>query len=167
MASTTIPRDYSLIGPEAQKAKDKGLASATWYTTPIPCKRMKELMRRSDQPAIRDTAIWLGLLMLTGGFSLYFWGTWWCVPFFFVYGILYGSASDSRWHECGHGTAFRTQWMNQAVYQLACFMIMRSPLDGVGATLAITQTQSLSVVILKLPLVVLLGCFDYSLISLN
>ena len=127
MASTTTPRDYSLIGPEAQKAKDKGLASATWYTTPIPRKRMKELMRRSDQPAIRDTAIWLGLLMLTGGFGVYFWGTWWCVPFFFVYGILYGSASDSRWHECGHGTAFRTQWMNQAVYQLACFMIMRSP----------------------------------------
>ena len=60
MASTTIPRDYSLIGPEAQKAKDKGLASATWYATPIPRKRMKELMRRSDQPAIRDTAIWLG-----------------------------------------------------------------------------------------------------------
>ena len=110
MTSTTIPRDYSLIGREAQKAKDKGLASATWYTTPIPRKRMKELMRRSDQPAIRDTAIWLGLLMLTGGFGVYFWGTWWCVPFFFVYGILYGSASDSRWHECGHGTAFRTQW---------------------------------------------------------
>ncbi len=127
MASTTIPRDYSLIGPEAQKAEEKGLASATWYATPIPRKRMKELMRRSDQPAIRDTAIWLGLLILTGGFGVYFWGTWWCVPFFFVYGILYGSASDSRWHECGHGTAFRTQWMNQAVYQLACFMIMRSP----------------------------------------
>ena len=73
MASTTIPRDYSLIGPEAQQAKDKGLASATWYATPIPRKRMKELMRRSDQPAIRDTAIWLGLLMLTGGFGVYFW----------------------------------------------------------------------------------------------
>ena len=80
MASTTIPRDYSLIGREAQKAKDKGLASATWYATPIPRKRMKELMRRSDRPAIRDTAIWLGLLMLTGGFGVYFWGTRWGEP---------------------------------------------------------------------------------------
>ncbi|TIL80745.1 MAG: fatty acid desaturase, partial [Mesorhizobium sp.] len=52
---------------------------------------------------------------------------WWCVPFFFVYGVLYGSSTDSRWHECGHGTAFRTQWMNDAVYQIACFMIMRNP----------------------------------------
>jgi fatty acid desaturase len=41
--------------------------------------------------------------------------------------VLYGSASDSRWHECGHGTAFKTGWMNRAVYQIACFMIMRNP----------------------------------------
>ncbi|MFM2370382.1 MAG: hypothetical protein RIS85_104, partial [Pseudomonadota bacterium] len=43
-----------------------------------------------------------------------------------AYGVLYGSASDSRWHECGHGTAFRTPWMNDAVYQIASFMIMRN-----------------------------------------
>ena len=41
--------------------------------------------------------------------------------------MLYGSASDSRWHECGHRTAFKTKWMNDAVYQIACFMIMREP----------------------------------------
>jgi fatty acid desaturase len=44
-----------------------------------------------------------------------------------VYGVLYGSASDARWHECGHGTAFKTRWMNTVVYHLACFMIMRDP----------------------------------------
>src|SRR5690606_30266746 len=43
------------------------------------------------------------------------------------YGVLYGSVSDSRWHECGHGTAFRTRWMNDVVYHLASFMIMREP----------------------------------------
>jgi fatty acid desaturase len=51
----------------------------------------------------------------------------WCVPFFLVYGVLYGSGGDSRWHECGHGTAFKTQWKNDAVYQLACFFMMRNP----------------------------------------
>ena len=128
MTTTSVSeRDYSLIGPDARQAEAQGLASANWYACAIPRKRMKELMRRSDQPAIRDTAIWLGLLLLTGGLGVAFWGSWWCVPFFFVYGVLYGSASDSRWHEAGHGTAFRTQWMNQAVYQIACFMIMRNP----------------------------------------
>ncbi len=66
--------------------------------------------------------------MLFGAGGVYFWGTWWCVPFFLAYGVLYGSASDSRWHECGHGTAFKTQWMNRVVYQIACFMIMRNPI---------------------------------------
>ena len=32
-----------------------------------------------------------------------------------------------RWHECGHGTAFKTRWMNDVVYQIACFMMMREP----------------------------------------
>ena len=41
--------------------------------------------------------------------------------------MLYGSAADSRWHECGHRTAFKTLWMNDAVYQIACFMILREP----------------------------------------
>jgi fatty acid desaturase len=49
------------------------------------------------------------------------------VPFFIAYGVLYGSATDSRWHECGHGTAFKTRWMNDVVYQIACFMIVREP----------------------------------------
>jgi fatty acid desaturase len=43
--------------------------------------------------------------------------------------VLYGSASDSRWHECGHGTAFRTRWMNDVVYQIASFMLMRNPVQ--------------------------------------
>ncbi|TIL77301.1 MAG: fatty acid desaturase, partial [Mesorhizobium sp.] len=68
-----------------------------------------------------------GALVLSAAGGAWFWGTWWCVPFFFVYGTLYGSSTDSRWHECGHGTAFRTQWMNDAIYQIACFMIMRNP----------------------------------------
>ena len=49
------------------------------------------------------------------------------MPVFFVYGTLYGGSSDSRWHECGHGTAFKTRWMNDAVYQIASFMVLRQP----------------------------------------
>lgn len=120
-------RDYSLLGPDARRAVAAGLAAAEWYHTDVPRKALKELMKREDGPAIRDTAIWLAALAVSAAGGTWFWGTWWCVPFFAVYGVLYGSASDSRWHECGHGTAFRTQWMNDAVYQIACFMIMRNP----------------------------------------
>ena len=74
-------------------------------------------MRRDDGPAIRDTLIWFAALIVSGGLGFWFWGSWAAVPFFLVYGVLYGSASDSRWHECGHRTAFKTKWMNDAVYR--------------------------------------------------
>jgi fatty acid desaturase len=122
-------RDYSLTGPSSRHAVEIGLASAEWYHSEVPRKVMKELMQRSDGPAIRDTIVWLGLLVLSGLGGIYFWGSWWCVPFFLVYGVLYGSVCDSRWHECGHGTAFKTQWMNDAVYQIASFMVMRNPVS--------------------------------------
>lgn len=127
MSAVASKRDYSLIGRDSRRAVEIGLASAEWYHTEIPRKTMKELMKRSDGPAMRDTLIWLGALVLFGAGGAYFWGSWWCVPFFLCYGVLYGSAGDSRWHECGHGTAFKTQWMNDAVYQIACFMMMRNP----------------------------------------
>ena len=120
-------RDYSLLGPEAGAAEAKGLVSAQWYMSPIPRKELKELMKRKDGPALRDTALWILGFAVSGALAYHFWGTWMCVPFFVFYGILYGSSSDSRWHECGHGTAFKTTWMNDVVYHIACFMIMREP----------------------------------------
>lgn len=125
---TSLPRrDYSLVGAEAEQARQNGLASGSWYAHPIPRKQLKELMKRKDGPALRDTAIWVGALALFGGLGAAFWGSWLAVPCFAVYGVLYGSSSDSRWHECGHGTAFKTRWMNDVVYQVACFMILREP----------------------------------------
>ena len=106
---------YSLAGPENQAAVQAGLSGGDWFRSAVPRKRMKELMRRSDYPAIRDTVIWLGLLALFAGLGIAFWGTWWALPFFLVYGTLYGSTSDSRWHETGHGTAFKTRWLDEGL----------------------------------------------------
>ena len=47
------------------------------------------------------------------------------IPAFFVHGTLYGSVSDSRWHECGYRTALKTSWMNDAIHALASFMVWR------------------------------------------
>lgn len=131
MATLADPhvRDYSLTGADTARAKANGLANADWYRTDVPRKVMKELMQRRDGPAIRDTLLWIALLIGTAWGGIAFWGTWWCVPFWAVYGVLYGSACDSRWHECGHGTAFKTQWMNDVVYQVASFMVVRNPVS--------------------------------------
>jgi len=120
-------RDYSLVGLDTRRAEAEGLATAEWYHTPIPRKRMKELMQRSDERAMRDIVIHAVAMVAAGVGGYLTWGSWWSVPFFIVYGVLYGSAMDSRWHECGHRTAFRTKWMNDVVYQIASFMMLREP----------------------------------------
>jgi fatty acid desaturase len=71
--------------------------------------------------------LWFALLIGTGTLGYLTWGTWWAVPAFAAYGVLYGSVADSRWHECGHGHAFKTPWMNDFVYCIASFMVMRGP----------------------------------------
>ena len=120
-------RDYGLLGLDAKAAVETGLASAKWYSCPIGRKELKELMKRSDGPAIRDTALWFALLLASGLIGSLVWGTAWAIIPFAIYGVLYGSSSDSRWHECGHGTAFKTRWMNDAVYNIASFMVFREP----------------------------------------
>ena len=80
--SAFVSRDYSLVGPEAEKAVAAGLASAKWYSPPITRAELKELMRRDDGPAIRDTLIWFAALIVSGGLGFWFWGSWAAVPFF-------------------------------------------------------------------------------------
>ncbi len=122
-----MTRNYSLLGPDARRAVESGLAAAEWYHTEVPRKDMKALMQRSDAPAIRDTIILFGSMILFVGLGIALWPSWWSAPFWLAYGVLYGSAMDSRWHECSHGTAFKTPWMNNAVYNVACFMMIRNP----------------------------------------
>ena len=118
-------RDYSLIGEEASLSVERGLADATWYTSPIPRDQMRELLVRRDGPAIRDTIIWFGLIIGSAFLVTLFWGTWWFLIPYVVYTVLYASSSDSRWHESSHGTAFKTGWMNDLLYEIASFMVLR------------------------------------------
>ena len=122
-------RDYSMLGKSAAQAVATGLTEAQWYQTEIPRKEMKAFMQRSDQPAIRDTLILFGSMFIFAGIGISLMPSWWATPFWLVYGVLYGSAMDSRWHECSHGTAFKTRWMNEWLYQIACFMMVRNPVS--------------------------------------
>ena len=123
MAKDMPPRDYSLTGPNSAS----GFELSDWYSTPIPRKRMKELMRRSDKLALINYGIWLSGIFALGALLVGVWGTWWALPVAFFYGIFYGSGGDSRWHETGHGTVFKTGWLNDAFYQLTAFMSFRNP----------------------------------------
>ncbi len=125
MTVEVSPRDYSLTGPETKLAEERGLADAQWYASEIPRARMRELMQRRDGPAIFHTIVWFAVLIGSGVLGYLNWGTWWALPCFLVYGVIYASSSDSRWHECMHRTAFKTVWLNDILYEIASFMVFR------------------------------------------
>jgi fatty acid desaturase/nitrite reductase/ring-hydroxylating ferredoxin subunit len=122
-----VQRDYTLTGPESQRAIERGLADADWYRPPLDSDRLRQLMERSNGRTAAHTLLWLALLVGSGVVAYRSLGTWWAVPAFAVYGALYGGSADPRWHENGHGTAFRSRWASDAVYYLASFMLLREP----------------------------------------
>lgn len=120
-------RDYSLNGPESTGAVDRGLADAEWFRPYVDPARLRQLMERGDRRATRDALIWLGSIAGSGCAAYRLRGTKWMVPALAVYGALYGGSADARWHECGHGTAFRSRWRNDLLYAMASFMLLREP----------------------------------------
>lgn len=121
----SVRPDYSLTGINSRLAIEEGLAEADWYQCPIPRETMHSLLERRDGPALRDSLLWFALIFAAAYGTYSLWGSWWAIFPYAIYSVLYASTSDSRWHESGHGTAFRTDWMNTALYEIASFMVMR------------------------------------------
>ena len=96
----------------------------SWYRTPIARPDLKALVERDDRTAAKDYALWAVLLLASGTLAVMSWGSWWAVPAFLVYGVIYSSC-DSRWHELSHGTPFKTRWLNETLYHLTSFMSVR------------------------------------------
>ncbi len=123
--------DYQLIGGAGERAAAAGLVNANWYKCPVPRQVMKQLMQREDARALRDTVLWYALILASGALVVYGWNEGWSLgalfAAYFVYATLYCGPADSRWHESSHGTAFKTRWMNDLLYQFACFQVLRRP----------------------------------------
>jgi fatty acid desaturase len=80
-------RGYSLLGRDAARATDAGLATADWYHSDVLRKDMKALMAREDGPAIRDTVVLYGAMIAPAAAAVAMWQSWWSAPFFLTYGF--------------------------------------------------------------------------------
>ncbi len=122
-------KDYRLQGfPEGASSltedefEDK--VEHVWFTAKIDRKTLKDLVKRSDEPALWHFGLWLTMLGAFGIWGWFAWGSWWALPAFFGYAVLY-AASDHRHHELSHGTPFKTRWLNEGFYHLCAFMTLR------------------------------------------
>ncbi|MYC96615.1 MAG: Rieske 2Fe-2S domain-containing protein [Caldilineaceae bacterium SB0661_bin_32] len=129
MSVQAIPRDYSLSGGhqdavELDNDRIVEKMEETWWKPKLSRQQMREIMQRRDGPALRHYGLWFVLLAASAYLAVISWGSWWAIPAFLIYGTIY-SSSDAGWHECGHGTPFRTHWLNELLYHVNSFMTMR------------------------------------------
>ena len=100
-------------------------AEKKWIRIKVDPVLMRQLMTRQDARPMRDMLIWLGLMGLCAGMTIYMWGSGWAVLPFYAYAVLYSTGSQSREHETGHGTAFKTKAYNKFFFELTSFMVLR------------------------------------------
>jgi len=91
------------------------LAIEEWYSPSITKAEMKQFLKRDNWHGLLNFALWFGLLGGLGYLGYLLIDTWWAIPVFFLYGVVY-AGSNGRHHECGHGTVFKTAWLNDVFY---------------------------------------------------
>ncbi|MGE0717412.1 MAG: fatty acid desaturase [Alphaproteobacteria bacterium] len=105
-------------------------ANESWRLTgaeAVPSVLMKELRRRTDSHGLLFLAGHLAAQVATGGLIWLSSGSLLVVPAVLLHGFVMALWFGPM-HECTHGTAFRTRWLNRVVGLLAGFFIWRPPL---------------------------------------
>lgn len=117
--TSTHWKDYTLTGEHS--ASDG--TQPVWYTPDLDRKTLKTLMKRSDSPALANYGLWIGLILALGALTVTTWGSAWGVVWLLVYSAVHQSAT-ARQHELGHGTPFRTRWINEVLFHFSSFITL-------------------------------------------
>ena len=95
-----------------------------WYRTPLDSKDFKSLHQRSDWKGGLQTFSFLGLILLTGGSSLYA-SLHGYVALTLLFMFLHGTVCSfliNAVHELGHNTVFKTKWLNSLFVRVFAFL---------------------------------------------
>ena len=87
-----------------------------WYRSPIPGVRLREFSRRSDRQGWFQAGGHLALFILTGALVFHFWSLQLWGAFLvalFCHGTVASFFTGVAPHELGHGTVFRSKWLNK------------------------------------------------------
>ena len=101
--------------------KNINTISDEWFKATIDRNQLKKLSKRSNWPGFRHIIIYFLSLFISAYLAYYTWGTWWCIFWLWIYGIIF-YASNPIWHETGHRTAFKSRFINNFFYQISSFM---------------------------------------------
>lgn len=91
-------------------------------------KALKSLSRRSDRPGLIWLAKWLVLMAITGYLLHLSMDSYWLVPTLLVYSLVLVLPMYCMSHECAHGTAFRSRWLNETLFWISSLVYIEEPL---------------------------------------
>jgi len=87
----------------------------------------KQLMQRSDRPGLIWLGQWIALLMATGYLLYLSAGSFWFTPMLIIHGCAIAVPAYALSHECAHGTAFRTRWLNETLFWISSLIYYEEP----------------------------------------
>jgi fatty acid desaturase len=93
----------------------------------IPRKRLKPFTKRTDIHGILHLGGHAALIGGSGWLIYLATGTAWLIPAMVLHGILLGHVFAPM-HECSHGTAFRTRWLNETVLWVTGIIVLWTPI---------------------------------------
>jgi len=103
-----------------------------WYRCPIKTERLHTLLQRSDRQGWLQAGGHLGLWLVTGSLVYLCWSyQWWMLLLasLFAHGVVSSFFVGVAPHELGHGTVFKTAWLNQCFLYLFSFISWWDPFD--------------------------------------
>ena len=103
-----------------------------WYRSPIERGRLRELSKRSDLQGWFQTVGHLAIFAGTGALVYFFWSQQLWVGFaaaVFAHGTIASFFGGVGPHELGHGTVFRTKWLNKLFLYLFSLLSWWDPFD--------------------------------------
>ena len=106
--------------------------SVKWYRCPIESSTLRKLSRRSDLQGWFQAGGHLTLCIFTASLAYYFWDVKnWLgfVIMLFVHGTIGNFFSGVAPHELGHGTVFKTKWLNKFFMYFFSLLSWWNPFD--------------------------------------
>ena len=103
-----------------------------WYRVPVARDKLLELSKPSDAQGWFQAGGFFGLFLLTGVVTWVFWSEQMWVLFalsLFAHGTVASYINGIAPHELGHGTVFRTKWLNKFYLHLFSLISWWDPYD--------------------------------------
>jgi fatty acid desaturase len=98
-----------------------------WFAPSVDRKTLRGLMKRNDAHGLAFFLAWLVLVCCSGYLVYISERAWTLVPAMVLLGTIL-SFSYAASHECAHGTAFKTRWLNELIFWITSLVFIEEPL---------------------------------------